>query len=182
MHCNTHHCKIQCTAALHYNSVNSSENGVFCARGVNGMHAMGLQLHFCQARQGSTTQCNAMPFSDTLQLAMHYTAVVQVITWAGAVGSPKLPRPVGEQTFLHSFQNSQQLQHLLAPSSIIIALHWITICPTFNLFRVKNSNVSTHRELRGGLAPTFCPRFFSAVFASNLFIVRPRSVLGARSA
>ena len=119
MQCSTKalHTTMQCSSSLQF-CEHSSENGVFCARGVNGMHAMGLQLHFCQGKAGLNLpmQCNAMPFSDTLQLAMHYTAVqVQVITWAGAVGSPKLPRPVREQTFLHSFQNSQQLQHLLAP-------------------------------------------------------------------
>ena len=107
--------------------MNSSENGVFCACGVNGMHAMGLQCIF----PGSTTRCNAMPFSaaapHTALQEMHtalqefHTALQEFHTAlqeirAGAShnmaqwgrGSSKVPRPVREQTFLQSFQNSQQ--------------------------------------------------------------------------
>ena len=152
--------------------MNSSENGVFCARGVNGMHAMGLPCIFA-ARP--PLQC---PFRPLCPLQCR----VQVITWVG--GSSKLPRPVGEQTFLHSFQNSQ-LQRLLPPSSFLhpSSLHRIE-SPFGKLFTSSGRKVQMlaleagHRERGGG----FCPRFFSAVFASNLFIVRPRSVLGARSA
>ena len=168
-------------------SVNSSENGVFCARGVNGMHAMGLPLHFCS----STT--NAMPFSATLPCS----AGVQVITWVG--GSSKLPRPVESKLFSTVFKNLQlpqassihhhriALNHHLPDFSPLRGekfkcYHWRQVTQSRSGEGGGGGEGKEGEEEEEGVCPTFCPRFFSAVFASNLFIVRPRSVLGARSA
>ena len=106
---------------------------------------MGLQCIF----PGSTTRCNAMPFSAAAPhtaLQEIHTALQEIHTAlqefhtalqefhtalqeirAGAShnmaqwgrGSSKVPRPVREQTFLQSFQNSQQPH----PSTVSLIRH-----------------------------------------------------------
>ena len=99
---------------------------------------MGLQCIF----PGSTTRCNAMPFSAAAPhtaLQEFHTALQEIHTAlqeihtalqeirAGAShnmaqwgrGSSKVPRPVREQTFLQSFQNSQQPH----PSTVSLIRH-----------------------------------------------------------
>ena len=92
---------------------------------------MGLQCIF----PGSTTRCNAMPFSaaaphTALQefhtaLKEFHTALQEIRAGAShnmaqwGRGSSKVPRPVREQTFLQSFQNSQQPH----PSTVSLIRH-----------------------------------------------------------
>ena len=92
---------------------------------------MGLQCIF----PGSTTRCNAMPFSaaaphTALQeihtaLQEFHTALQEIRAGAShnmaqwGRGSSKVPRPVREQTFLQSFQNSQQPH----PSTVSLIRH-----------------------------------------------------------
>ena len=85
---------------------------------------MGLQCIF----PGSTTRCNAMPFSAAAPhtaLQEFHTALQEIRAGAShnmaqwGRGSSKVPRPVREQTFLQSFQNSQQPH----PSTVSLIRH-----------------------------------------------------------
>ena len=139
--------------------MNSSENGVFCARGVNGMHAMGLPLHFCS----STT--NAMPFSATLPCS----AGVQVITWVG--GSSKLPRPVESKLFSTVFKNLQ------LPQASSIHHHRIALnhhLPDFSPLRGEKfkcyhwRQVTQSRSGEGGGGGGGLPNFLSPILFSRV--------------